>query len=57
MPRLMQDLYVVDGLAIPRIFLSAQTGLNLEILRQRLLDQAQQHDNAHLTLVTSDEPG
>ena len=57
MPRLMQDLYVVDGLAIPRIFLSAQTGLNLEILRQRLLDQAQQHDNTLLTLVTSDEPG
>ena len=56
MPHLMQDLYLWDGITIPRIFLSAQTGLNLDLLRQRLLDQAQQHDNSLLTLVSAEEP-
>jgi GTP-binding protein HflX len=56
LPRLMQDLYLWNGVTIPRIFISAQTGLNLDMLRQRLLDQAQQHDNSLLTLVSAEEP-
>jgi GTP-binding protein HflX len=56
MPRLMQDMYLCDNQPVPRIFLSAQTGLNLDLLRQRLLDQAMQHDNSLLTLVSADEP-
>jgi GTP-binding protein HflX len=55
-PRLLQDMYVYDGLALPRIFLSASTGLNLDILRQRLLENAQQHADALLTLFPADEP-
>ena len=42
-PRLLQDIYMLDDLAVPRIFMSAQTGLNLDTLRQRLLQQAQAH--------------
>lgn len=42
-PRLLQDVYMLDDLAVPRIFLSAQAGLNLDGLRQRLLLQAQAH--------------
>ena len=56
MPRLMQDMYLCDNQPVPRIFLSAQTGLNLDLLRQRLLDQAMQLDNSLLTLVSADEP-
>jgi GTP-binding protein HflX len=56
LPRLMQDLYLWSGVTIPRIFISAQTGLNLDMLRQRLLDQAQQHDNSLLTLVSAEVP-
>ena len=42
-PRFLQDLYMLDDVAVPRIFMSAQSGLNLDILRQRLLQQAQAH--------------
>ena len=42
-PRLLQDMYMLDDLAVPRIFMSAQSGLNLDTLRQRLLQQAQAH--------------
>ena len=56
LPRLMQDMYLYDGLAIPRIFLSASTGLNLDSLRQRLLQHAQQHTDERLTLLPADEP-
>ena len=49
-PQLMQDLYVYDGQAMPRVFLSARNGLNLDTLRQRLLQQAQSHANSLLTL-------
>ena len=41
-PRLLQDVFVVDGLAIPRIFVSAQTGAHLDGLRQRLMETAMQ---------------
>ena len=41
-PRLLQDVFIVDELAVPRIFLSAQTGANLDSLRQRLLETALQ---------------
>ena len=54
-PRLLQDLYVYDGLTLPRIFLSAATGLNLDTLRQRLLVHAQQHTDSLLTLFPADE--
>ncbi|NQW66831.1 MAG: GTPase HflX [Burkholderiales bacterium] len=39
-PRLLQDVFIVDGVAIPRIFVSAQTGANLDGLRQRLMETA-----------------
>ena len=41
-PRLLQDVFVVDGVATPRIFVSAQTGANLDGLRQRLRETALQ---------------
>jgi len=41
-PRLLQDVFVVDGVAIPRIFVSAQTGANLDGLRQRSMETALQ---------------
>ena len=41
-PRLLQDVFVVDGVAIPRIFVSAQTGANLDGLRQHLMETALQ---------------
>ena len=50
-PRMLQDVYVLDGLAVPRLFLSAQSGFNLDSLRQRLLHQAQAHSHALLTPV------
>ncbi|MEK0432185.1 MAG: hypothetical protein RL700_392, partial [Pseudomonadota bacterium] len=49
-PHLLQDLYLHDGLALPRLFLSARSGLNLDGLRQRLLEQAQAHADSLLTL-------
>ncbi len=51
-PRVLQDVYVLDGLAVPRLFLSAQTGFNLDSLRQRLLQHAQAHSHALLTPAT-----
>ncbi len=41
-PRLLQDIFMLDGMAMPRIFVSASTGDNLEGLRQRLLQTAVQ---------------
>ena len=38
-PLLVQDHYEVDGVALPRIFLSAQTGQGLSTLRQMLSDE------------------
>ncbi len=55
-PRLLQDVYMLDDLAVPRIFLSAQTGFNLDSLRQRLLTQAQQHGDLLSHLMPSHEP-
>jgi len=48
-PKMLQDVYVLDGLAVPRLFLSAQSGFNLDSLRQRLLQHAQAHSHALLT--------
>jgi GTP-binding protein HflX len=48
-PRRLQDIYMLDDLAVPRLFLSAQSGLNLDGLRQRLLLQAQAHAATALT--------
>ena len=50
-PRMLQDVYMLDGLAVPRLFLSAQSGFNLDSLRQRLLHHAQAHSHALLTPV------
>jgi GTP-binding protein HflX len=36
---LVQDQYEVDGVALPRIFLSAQTGQGLSTLRQMLSEE------------------
>jgi GTP-binding protein HflX len=55
-PRLLQDVYMLDDLAVPRIFLSAQSGFNLDSLRQRLLTQAQQHGDLLSHLMPSHEP-
>jgi GTP-binding protein HflX len=52
-PRLFQDVFIMDGLAIPRIFVSAQTGGNLEGLRQRLLQTALQASERLLSLSIS----
>lgn len=38
-PLLVQDHYEVDGVALPRIFLSAQTGQGLSTLRQMLSEE------------------
>ncbi len=38
-PLLVQDQYEVDGVALPRIFLSAQTGQGLSTLRQMLSEE------------------
>ena len=38
-PLLVQDHYEVDGVALPRIFLSAQTGQGLATLRQMLSEE------------------
>jgi GTP-binding protein HflX len=39
-PRLLNDVFIVDGVALARIFLSARSGANLDSLRQRLLQIA-----------------
>jgi GTPase len=35
-PQLLQDHYEVDGRLLPRIFVSAQSGRGLDLLRQQL---------------------
>jgi GTP-binding protein HflX len=52
-PRMLQDVFIMDGLALPRIFVSAQTGANLEILRQRLLETALEATQRPLSLSIS----
>jgi GTP-binding protein HflX len=49
-PLMLQDVYVHDGIAHPRLFVSAAKGFNLDGLRQRLLQQAQSHADFLLTL-------
>lgn len=50
-PHLLQDVYLMDDLPVPRMFISAQTGFNLDSLRQRLLKHAQAHAHSLLTPV------
>lgn len=38
-PAVLQDIYELDGLPTPRVFISAQQGLGLAALRQLLVDQ------------------
>ena len=52
-PRMLQDVFIIDGLAVPRIFVSAQTGGNLDTLRQRLLQTALQATARPLSLSIS----
>jgi GTP-binding protein HflX len=52
-PRMLQDVFIIDGLAVPRIFVSAQTGDNLDTLRQRLLQKALQATARPLSLSIS----
>ena len=55
-PGFIQDQYLFEGLSIPRLFLSARSGLNLDNLRQRLLEHAHKHEENRLTLLTSELP-
>jgi GTP-binding protein HflX len=55
-PDFIQDQYLFDGLSIPRLFLSARSGLNLESLRQRLLEHALKHEEDRLTLLAAELP-
>lgn len=55
-PDFIQDQYLFDGLSIPRLFLSARSGLNLESLRQRLLEHALKHEEDRLTLLPAELP-
>jgi GTP-binding protein HflX len=52
-PQMLHDVYVHDGQAFPRLFLSAGTGFNLDGLRQRILQQAQAHADSLLTLQSA----
>jgi GTP-binding protein HflX len=52
-PRMLQDVFIIDGLAVPRIFVSAQTGDNLDTLRLRLLQTALQASARLLSLSIS----
>ncbi len=52
-PRMLQDVFIIDGLAVPRIFVSAQTGDNLDTLRKRLLQKALQATARPLSLSIS----
>ena len=49
-PPLLHDVFIVDGIALPRIFVSARAGMNLDSLRQRLLQTALQQASAALPL-------
>jgi GTP-binding protein HflX len=51
--RIWQDIFIMDGLAVPRVFVSAQTGGNLDSLRQRLLQTALQARTLPLSLSIS----
>ena len=55
-PDFVQDQYLFDGLSIPRLFLSARDGLNLDCLRQRLLEHALKHEEDLLTLHPAELP-
>ena len=55
-PGFIQDQYLFEGLSIPRLFLSARSGLNLDNLRQRLLEHAHKHEENRLTLLTAELP-
>ena len=52
-PRMLQDVFIMEGLAVPRIFISAQTGDNIDSLRQRLLQTALQATARPLSLSIS----
>jgi GTP-binding protein HflX len=52
-PRMLQDVFIMDGLAVARIFISAQTGDNIDSLRQRLLQTALQATARPLSLSIS----
>ncbi|MCF8159822.1 MAG: GTPase HflX [Polaromonas sp.] len=43
-PRAVQDVYDLAGVPSPRIFLSAQTGDGVPVLRQMLVDKIQAHE-------------
>lgn len=45
-PALLQDTYEVDGLEVPRVFVSARSGEGLPLLRQMLADAALAARNA-----------
>lgn len=47
-PVLVQDQYEVDGLALPRVFLSAQTGKGLSTLREMLANEVMKTSPADL---------
>jgi GTP-binding protein HflX len=53
-PAFVQDVYLFEGLSIPRIFLSARSGLNLDSLRQRLLEHSHKQEEERLTLLPAD---
>ena len=55
-PGFIQDQYLFEGISIPRLFLSARSGLNLDNLRQRLLEHAHKHEENRLTLLTAELP-
>jgi GTP-binding protein HflX len=55
-PDFIQDQYLFDGLSIPRLFLSARSSLNLDSLRQRLLEHALKHEEERLTLLPAELP-
>ena len=55
-PDFIQDQYLFDGLSIPRLFLSARGGLNLDSLRKRLLEHALKHEEDRLTLLPAELP-
>ena len=42
-PRFLTDTYLHDNRSYPRVFVSAQTGLNLGLLRDQIRDMAQAH--------------
>lgn len=53
-PAVLQDTYDVDGVAVPRVFVSARTGAGLPQLRQILADAALSAREAACTELASD---